>query len=55
MGAGEFGNGRKFGDFPVRVVSEVVGIVQEGDGGEGKVDVSGQPMWWSRNSSENLS
>ena len=41
MGAGTLGRERRFGEFPLRVVSEIVVVVQEGDRGECEVDVSG--------------
>ena len=54
MGAGASERGRRFGDFPIRVLSEVVRVIQEIDKSESKVDVSGQPTWWSRNPFEDF-
>ena len=54
MGTGTSGRRKGFGEFPVRVVSEEIVVVQEGDRSEGEVNVSGQPTWWSRNSSEDF-
>ena len=43
-----------FGYFPVRVISEVVVIVQKGNGGEGKLELLCEPMRGSRDSSEDF-
>ena len=37
--------GRVFGNFPARVVSEVVGVIGERDGDEGELESLGKPMF----------
>ena len=54
MGAMVFGRGRRFRYFPVGVVSEEVDVFIEGDRGEGKVKVFGQPPRWSRDTCEDF-
>ena len=40
--------------FPLGVISEVVFVVGKGDGGEGELELSGEPTRGSRDSSENF-
>ena len=41
VGASTLGRERRSGEFPTRVVSEVVSVVWEDDRGESKINVSG--------------
>ena len=54
VGARVVSGGWWFWDFPVRIVAKVIVVVGEKYGGEGEVEVSGQPTWWSRDSSEDF-
>ena len=43
-----------FGYFPLNVVSKIVFIVGEGDGGEGELELSREPVRGSRDSCEDF-
>ena len=54
VGAGTSKRCGWFRYFPLGVVSEVVYVVGKGDGGEGELESSGEPMRGSRDSSEDF-
>ena len=54
VGAGALTSCGGFRYFPLGVVSEVVFIVGKGDGDEGELELSGEPMRGSRYSSEDF-
>ena len=54
VGAGTSTRCGWFRYFPLGVVLEVLLVVGEGDRGEGKLELSGEPMRGSRDSSEDF-
>ena len=54
VGAGVSMRCQWFGYFPLGVVSEVVFVIGRGDGGEGKLESSGEPTRGSRDSSKDF-